>query len=83
MRFTSWTGERMPHPKNFLSYSGIIRGKVGKGDVTLPSSTPPPGWAREFPSPYMVKLGPQIIVFYVCREHVLGIINLMSSLGRM
>lgn len=25
----------------------------------------------------------KIIVFYTCREHVLGIINLQSSLGRM
>ena len=25
----------------------------------------------------------QIIVFYVCSEHVLGVINLLSSLGRM
>ena len=27
--------------------------------------------------------GPQIIVFYVCREHVLGIFNFLSSLGRI
>ena len=31
----------------------------------------------------MVKLGPQIIAFYVCREYVLEIINFLSSLGRM
>ena len=31
----------------------------------------------------MVKLGPPIAVFYVCRDHVLGIINLLSSLVRM
>ena len=31
----------------------------------------------------MVKLGPQISVFCVCREHLLQIINLLSSLGRM
>ena len=51
----------------------------------LPSSTSPPGWAGEFSYLYMAKLGPQIIIIiiYVCREHVLGIINLLSSLGRM
>ena len=27
--------------------------------------------------------GPQIIVFYGCREHVLGVIDFLSSLGRM
>ena len=44
--------------------------------------SPPPGWAGEFSRPYMVKLGAQIIVFYVCREHALGIINLLSSDGQ-
>ena len=37
----------------------------------------------EFSCPYLVKLGLQIIVFGVCRKHVLGIINLLSSLGKM
>ena len=32
---------------------------------------------------FLVKLGPQITVFYVYREHVLGITNLLSTLGRM
>ena len=73
----------MPHPRNFLGHSGIIKGKVEQGDVMLPSSTPPPGWAGEFPCPYVVKLGSQIIVFYVYREHVLGIINLLNSLSRI
>ena len=49
----------------------------------LPSSLPPSGLAGEFSCPYMVRLGPPIIVFYVCREHVLGIINLLSSMGRI
>ena len=40
-------------------------------EVMLPSFVPPPAWAGEFSCPYMVKLGPQIIVFYVCTEHVL------------
>ena len=48
-------------------------------DVMLPSSLPPPGLAGEFSCPYMVKLGPPIIVFPVCREHVLGIFELLSS----
>jgi len=39
-----WGGEK----DRFLSYSSI--------DVTLPSSTPPPGWVGEFSCPYMVKL---------------------------
>ena len=49
----------------------------------LPSSALPPGWAGEFSCPYMVKLGPQMIVFYMCRQHILEIINLLSSLGSM
>ena len=31
----------------------------------------------------IIKLGSQIIDFYVCREHALGIINLQSTLGRI
>ena len=31
----------------------------------------------------MVRLGTQMIVFRVCRERVLGIINLLSSMGRI
>ena len=44
---------------------------------------------REFSCPFMVKLGSQMIgvcvvfFFNLCREHVLGIINLPSSLHRM
>ena len=58
----------------------------------LPSLVPPPSWAGEFFGSYMVKLGLQIIVCVcvcVCmcvharREHVPGIINLLSSLGRL
>ena len=56
-------------------------------DVMLPSSCPPPGWAGESSCPYMVKLDPQIIVFFfffnVWKEHVLRIINLLNSLDRM
>ena len=43
----------------------------------------PPDWAGEVSCLCVVKLCPQNIVFYVCREHVLGIIDLLSSLGRM
>ena len=89
-------GQEMLPVENLLSYSFIIQGKVGRGedflclsgvDGMLPSSTSPPSWAGEFSYLYMAKLGPQIIIIiiiiYVCREHVLGIINLLSSLGRM
>ena len=31
----------------------------------------------------MVKCSLQIIVFHVCREHILGVINLLSSLTSM
>ena len=47
----------------------------------LPSSAPPAGLAGEFSCPFMVKLGLQMILSFVCREHVVGIINLLSSLG--
>ena len=40
-------------------------------DIRLPSSILPPGWTGEFSCSYMIKLGPQITVFYVWREHVL------------
>ena len=49
----------------------------------LLSAASPPGSAGGFSCPYMVKLGPQISVFHVFREHSLEIINLLSSLGRM
>ena len=50
----------------------------------VPSSTLPPIWTKEFSCPYMVKLGPQIIVFFcVCSKRVPGTIKLLSSLPRM
>ena len=49
----------------------------------LPTSAPSPGCRRDFSRPYRVKLGPQIIVLHVCREHVLGISNFLSSLGSL
>ena len=43
-------------------------------------------WAGEFSCPYVVKLSPQIsgffFFFHVCKKHILGIINLLSSLCR-
>ena len=39
--------------------------------------------AGEFSCVCVVKLRPQSIVFYVCREHVLGSLDLLSSRGRM
>ena len=38
---------------------------------------------REVSCSCLVQLGSQIIVFYVCGEHVLGTIKPLSSLGRM
>ena len=46
------------------------------------SSLAPPD-AKEFSCFYMVKLGTQIFIFSVCKEHVLGITNVLSSLGKM
>ena len=74
----------MSCPKNLLSYSFIIKGKVGRGkeflcpswvDVMLPSSVSPPGWAEEFSCPSMVKLGPQIIVFMCAESMSQGSLN--------
>ena len=77
-------------PKNLLGSSFINKGKCGEGedllclswvDGMLSSSAPPD--AKEFSCFYMVKLGAQIFIFPVCREHVLGITHLLSSLGKM
>ena len=38
--------------------------------------------SRRVFSPRVVKPGPQILVLYVFKDHVLGIINVLSSLGR-
>ena len=38
----------------------------------MPLASAPPGWAGEFSCPYLVKLGPQIVVVYVCRENEVG-----------
>ena len=81
----------MPHPRNLLGYSFIIKGKVGRGrrtslpflsrchaSITSSSSR----LSRGVFLSLVVKLGPQVTVFHVCREHVLGTVNLVSSLGR-
>ena len=82
----------MPCPENLLGYSFIIKGKVGRGRrpslsflnrrriFIIGSSS---RLSREVLLSLLVKLGLQMIVFWMCREHVLGIINLLSSLGRM
>ena len=70
-----WSPRPIPPPSWLLPQAAISW--VG---IMLPASAPPPGWAGEFSCPCVVKLGPHI-VFYVCREHVLGIITLLSSLG--
>ena len=46
-----------------------------------PPSASPPGWAGEFCGPYVVNLGLQTVAFRVSREHVLGTMNLLSSLA--
>ena len=81
----------MPHHKNLLGYNFIIKGKVGRGRRTSlsflsrchASIISSSRLSRGVFLSLMVKLGPQVIVFPGCREHVLGIINLVSSLGRM
>ena len=86
-RVLEWSTIAFP----IVVYSFIIKGKVRRGrrllclswiDVVFSSSTPPPDWAQEFSCPCVIKLGPQIC-FHVCREHILGIINLLSSLGKI
>ena len=74
-----------------LGYSFIIKGKVGRGRASL--SLLSRGRASVIRSSprldkgvflsYMVKLGSQTVDFYVWTEHVLGVINLLNSLGRM
>ena len=84
-------GRGVLHPENLLGYSFVIKGKVGRGRRTSlsflsrchASIISSSRLSRGVFLSLMVKLGPQVIVFPVCREHVLGIINLVSSLGRM
>ena len=82
----------MPHPENLVGYSFIIKGRVGRGRTPSMSFWSKPHVSKISSSSrlgrgvflsLMVKLGSQIVVFYVCREHILGIMNLLSSLGRM
>ena len=83
----------MPHPKNLLGYSFIIKKKKsGKGEKTSLSFL-----SRHHASiiSSSSRLSRKVSVslhgqarftsccFYVCRDHVLGIINLLSSLVRM
>ena len=86
-----WVGKGVLCPENLLGYSFIIKGKMGRGRrASLTFLSRRPVFIISSSSrlstgvfPFSVKLGPQMIVFYVCREHVLRIINLLSSLGRM
>ena len=54
-----------------------------------PAGTVMAQWKNNFRSQYNEELSlrsvtfPEIIVSYVCREHVVEVINLLSSLGRM
>ena len=65
-------GKEVPHPKNLLGHSFIIKGKGGRGRrPSLSFLSRPHASIISFPSrlgrgvfcPYMVQLGPQIIVF--------------------
>ena len=49
----------------------------------LPSSAPPPGGAGSSLLATWSGQVHKVLFSYVCREHVLGIINLLSSLGRI
>ena len=79
-----WGLQEMPYPENLLGYSFVIKGKVaGQGvrggsssflsrhHASVISSSSSLG-RGVFPCPCVVKLVPQIIVLYKCREHVLG-----------
>ena len=85
-------GKEVPHPKNLLGHSFIIKGKGGRGRrPSLSFLSRPHASIISFPS----RLGRGVFLslhgptrstnycFYVSREHVLGIINLLSSPGRM
>ena len=81
-------------PKNFLSYDFIIKGKVGRGRrpslsflgrhvVFIISSSSRLSGGVFWSLGSCSQAGLQTNVFYGCREHVLGIINFLGSLGRM
>ena len=78
-------------PKNFVGYSFIIKGKVGRGKEGLLCLS---GVDIMFSSLTLSRLNRGVFLslrgqvrstycFYVCREHVLGVTNLLSSLGTM
>ena len=83
MRLTS--GRETQCSENLVDHSFIIKGKVGrrrKTFVFLSIISSSSRLSRRVFLPLGGQAGPQMIVFYVFREH-LGIINLLSSLGRM
>ena len=78
----------MSRPENLLGYSFIIKGKVGRERIPLSFLSGchafivdfSSGLDSEFFCPYMVRIGPQIIVFlYVQRACP----DLLGSLGRI
>lgn len=77
-----WMGERMLCPESLVGYSFIIKGKVGRGKLLclFPLSAPPPGWEGEFFCPYVVRLGPQMVLC-VCIKRILRILDSLSWLG--
>ena len=90
--FRSKWARGCPTPKNLLGSSFIIKGEEGRRGEgeTFPVFLSRPHASIISSSSRLSRVflflpgqaGPQI-VFHMCREHVLGIINLLSSLGRM
>ena len=82
----------MPCPENLLGYSFIIEGKVGRSRRTPLSFLSKLDF---FITSSSSRLGRGVFLsldgqarstdgcFFMCRECILGIINLLSSLGRM
>ena len=86
-------GERMLNLEKLLSYSFIIKGKVTRGRRPSLSFLSRPH-VSIISSSSMLSRGVFLSLcgqvrstnyyfFYVCKEYVLGIINLLRSLGRM
>ena len=85
-------GQEMPWPKNLLGYSFIIKGKVERGRRTSLSflsrcHASIIGSSSRLGRGVFLSLHgqarPTNYCLYVCREHGLGLINLLSSLDRM
>ena len=76
---------RRPPPSSFLSrrHASIISSTSRLGRGVFLSLHGQARTVKIILGLCMMSTFPKIIVFYVCREHVLGVINLPSSLGRM